>query len=427
MKSVAINIGANSNTPGGRGPIYSDGSFAYVPIAESDETVHQPTYQELSLEDIRPESEHDTVAHFDPEFPELDFSDHYTYGDRHPPKTTRIAELEEGDVLFFYATLDYVGNETPSYDWINQGWGAYIIGHFTLEYDPISGEEYYSLPKDVKSQFDSNAHVRRDEFDAEYLVLGNPDESRLYKTPVPLSGESGVDANAFVTEYSQDSGGGPWYRRPLKFDREGTRAVLEAQREYHADTADAPTVVSSTELNSDDLGHAGQVQFFYHAPESKLPVRDIVGRGKTEPHIEEQAENYCNECYQPNIRGFLKNSNRRYLFLFTKCENRDLEEFYDTRYIVGYIEKKQKLDMGDHWAAQGPTHLVQFEDAIPLSEVSDSPRYIRMKKFGEDTAQQLVNQLDEQKNVLDECLDEVERLKDLNTTSDVSPHSGSGC
>lgn len=106
---------------------------------------------------------------------------------------TRIAELNEGDILFFYATLDYVGEGSSDYDWINPDWGAYLIGHFTLEFDPISKEEYHSLPVDVKEQFTINAHVRRDEFDAEYLVLGNPDESRLYETPVPLSGETGTE------------------------------------------------------------------------------------------------------------------------------------------------------------------------------------------------------------------------------------------
>ena len=427
MKSVAINIGANSGHPGGRGPIFEDGTLRYVPIPEDDETVTEPAYRDLGLDSIRPQSVKDTVVHFDPEFPELEYGQNYTYGDRHAPKTSRLAELEEGDILFFYATLDYAGNGAPEHDWINQDWGAYIIGHFTLEYDPISKDEYDTLPTEVKEQVKTNAHVRRDEFDAEYIILGNPDESRLYETPVPLSGDTGIEANEFVTAHSEDSGGGPWYRRPLKFDWEGTRSVLEAQREYFSESTNESPVVSTAEFDSTDLGEKGQVQFFFHAPESELPVRDIVGRGKTEPHIEEQAENYYNECYQPNIRGFLKNDSRRYLFLFTKCENSSLEEFYDTRYIVGYIEKERKLDMGDHLAAQGQTRLVRFEDAIPLSEVVDSPRYIRMKKFDEETTQQLVERLNDNENVLDECLGEVERLKNFDSPSDVPPPSGSGC
>ena len=138
MKAVALNIGANSSSPGGRGPIHSDGSFRYIPIAEADESVSSPTYGDLGLDDIRPDEVRDTVTHFDPAFPEISESTEYTYGDRHPPKTTEIKRLEEGDLLFFYATLDYTDDRTPEHEWINDDWGAYIIGHFTLEYDPIT-------------------------------------------------------------------------------------------------------------------------------------------------------------------------------------------------------------------------------------------------------------------------------------------------
>jgi hypothetical protein len=38
MRGVAVNVGANTNEPGFRGPIYADGSFEYVPIPERDPT-----------------------------------------------------------------------------------------------------------------------------------------------------------------------------------------------------------------------------------------------------------------------------------------------------------------------------------------------------------------------------------------------------
>jgi len=45
----------------------------------------------------------------------------------------------------------------------------------------------------------------------------------------------------------------------------------------------------------------GMVQYFYHLPSSKLPIRDVLneqGKGhKTEPHIEIGAENFCAECH----------------------------------------------------------------------------------------------------------------------------------
>lgn len=235
MKSVALNVAANSGSPGGRGPIFPDGSFSYVPIPEGDESVTEPTYADLGLGDVVPSEFHETVAHFDPEFPEYEYGTNYTYGDRHTPKTTAISRLGAGDMLQFYATLDYAGDSEPNYEWINDDWGAYLIGHFTLEVDPIAGEDVEALSTDFRGRLETNAHARRSEFDAEYLVLGEPEDSRMYDTAVPLSGDSGTDANEIVRAHSGDSGKGPWYRRPLPFDEEGTEAVLEAQESSPAD------------------------------------------------------------------------------------------------------------------------------------------------------------------------------------------------
>jgi len=430
MKSVAINIGANSGHTGGREPIYEDGTFQYVPIPEDDETVIEPTYQNLKLGPIRPKSTGDTVVHLDPEFPEVGYSEHYTYGDRHSPKTDRIAELGEGDILFFYATLDYVGKDSPGQDWINEDWGAYIIGHFTLEYDPISNNEYHSLPKNIKKRFSTNAHVRREEFDAEFLVLGNPDDSRLYKTPIPLSGDSGTEANEFVTKHSEDPGEGPWYRRPLKFDTEGTRTLMQAQQSYHDKRINEADVKSKTEYDRAELGQKGQLQWFFHSPHSEYPVRDIVNRGKTEPYIEKEAENFCNECYQNSVKKFAESNSRRYLFLFTRCQNEDLYEHGERR-IVGYVDKKRMLDMGDRVAVQGDTTLVSFENSVDLVGIVDSPNYVRNAILDKETAQRLVNYFDEQENLLNDCLDSVERLKrkrrEQEHSEDPLPSSSSGC
>lgn len=250
MKSVALNIGANGDTPGSRAPIFADGSFRYIPITETDETVSEPTYAALGLSDVRPQATHATVAHFDPEFPELEYGQNYTYGDQYAPKTSEIAELGEGDVLFFYATLDYADEGRPSFDWINEEWGAYIIGHFTLQRDPIHKDSHGSLSPDVREQIATNAHFRRDELDAEYIVLGDREQSQLYDRPIPLSGDSGTEANRVVTSLSDDSGAGPWYRRPLPFDEDATMKLLNAahSQEY------------------EELLHTDQ---FLHYPEAK--------------------------------------------------------------------------------------------------------------------------------------------------------------
>ena len=59
------------------------------------------------------------------------------------------------------------------------------------------------------------------------LLAGDPDGSALYETATPLSAPTaGTDANRIVTELSSDSGKGPWWRRPLRFDERATAELL---------------------------------------------------------------------------------------------------------------------------------------------------------------------------------------------------------
>ena len=228
MRAIAINIGANTNEPGFRGPLFPDGSFEYIPIPEAkptDESV--PSYADLDLETDVSEVA-DRPVHFDPEFPAVG-GERYTYGDEHGVKAGPLSELSAGDYLFFYATLSTVG-EAPA--WAPPRWGAHVVGHFRLARDPVTGEDYRGLSADERAVFDSNAHVKRAAFDARVLLLGDPEESRLYGTVVPLSAPSGgTDANWVVTEESSDSGNGPWWRRPMRFDADGTRTLLELAEE----------------------------------------------------------------------------------------------------------------------------------------------------------------------------------------------------
>ena len=223
MRSLAINIGDNTNEPGFRGPLCPDGTFEYLPIPESEPTGEPvPTYADLDL-DTDVSDVADRPVHFDPEFPEAG-GKRYTYGDEHGVKAGPIADLAAGDYLFFYATLSTTGDT----DWAPPRWGAHVVGHFELARDPVTGTEYRDLPADERTVFDSNAHVKRADFDARVLVLGDPERSRLYETVVPLSASTGgTDANALVTDYSSDSGKGPWWRRPMRFDTDGTATLLD--------------------------------------------------------------------------------------------------------------------------------------------------------------------------------------------------------
>jgi len=220
-RAVAVNVGANTNAPGVRGPIFPDGSFEFVPIPET-EPADAPTYADLDLRAAVPAEVRDAPVHLDPEFAGYPCCERYTYGDPHGVKARPLLDLAAGDYALFYATLSPRGEGHP--DWVVPDWGAYLIGAFELARDPVPGDAYPDLPPAEKQRFATNAHVRRDTFDAAVLLAGS-ERSRLFERPVPLSGTSGTDANALVTEHSADSGKGPWWRRPLRYDADGVAAL----------------------------------------------------------------------------------------------------------------------------------------------------------------------------------------------------------
>ncbi|WP_137284392.1 Nmad3 family putative nucleotide modification protein [Halorussus salinisoli] len=226
-RAVAINVGANTNAPGVRGPVYPDGSFEFVPIPEDAPTVGSvPTYADLRLETELPAGSADAPVHLDPEFAEYPECERYTYGDPYGVKARPLLDLREGDYALFYATLTTRGD--PEREWIAPDWGAYLVGQFRLARDPVAGDEYVDLPEDERATFRNNAHVKREEFDAAVLLAGDRAESGLYETAVPLSSaEKGSEANRVVTDLSSDSGKGPWWRRPMKFGESETAEVLE--------------------------------------------------------------------------------------------------------------------------------------------------------------------------------------------------------
>lgn len=230
-RAVAINVAANTNQPGFRGPLRADGSFVYVPIPESEPTTGPvPTYADLDLPVDVPPDLRDTPVHLDPSFAEYPCCEGYTYGDPHGVKARPLLALSAGDRVYFYATLE--APDDPA-GWMAEEWGAYLIGEFTLARDPVTGEEFRALPEREQAAFAGNAHLKRDPFDAAVMLAGT-DDSRRYDAAVPLSGARGVEANRAVTEWSADSGKGPWWRRPLRYDDAGHDRLREwVQRETY--------------------------------------------------------------------------------------------------------------------------------------------------------------------------------------------------
>lgn len=225
VRSVAINVGANTNTPGFRGPIYPDGSFEFIPIPESEPTKEPvPTYGELGVSCELPEAVWDTPVHLDPSFVELGLCEAYTYGDPFGVKAGPLLDLSAGDIVYFYASLSPEGSGHP--DWITREWGVYVIGQFVLSIDPVDPAEWESLDAGSKEVLRSNAHWKRETFDAKVLLHGDDDQSALFDRAIPLNvpGE-GTNANDLVVDLSSDSGKGPWWRRPLRFEEAGTQTI----------------------------------------------------------------------------------------------------------------------------------------------------------------------------------------------------------
>ena len=242
-KSIAINVAANTNLPGFRGPIYPDGRFVYLPIPERESTTQSVlTYADLldSLDPL-PFAVGDDIrqlpVHLDPEFAGYPGCSQYTYGDEHGVKAGPLSKLQPGDSLYFYATLSRHEpppelDTGPEVDWVAPDWGVYLIGEFRVD-RVFDAEACEKLSEVDRQRLASNAHCKRDPFDAKVLVVGGPD-SQLLDRAVPLStAERGSTANWLVTDLSNDSGKGPWWRRRLWFDDESTgtlRAIVDGTR-----------------------------------------------------------------------------------------------------------------------------------------------------------------------------------------------------
>ncbi len=179
-----------------------------------------------------------------------------------------------------------------------------------------------------------------------------------------------------------------------------------------------------TNFPFENLEEKGRLQYFFHSPSSRLPIRDVLNeqkRGyKTEPHIEIGAENYINCCYQSNnIIPFLK-SKGKYLFLFTTCKVKD-HKYYNRKCIVGFISKKkyllllEKKSNKSRYAVLGDTYLFSFNGSLPINLLGYK-KGTRVKKVNEKETGIILNHFKDKKNIIDDCIKEIERLDKKNNT-----------
>ena len=128
-----INVGVNASHGSLRSPIFSDGTFEFLPIPESrdskrgcPECTLLPRYLDLFREKLLylPRKSYNLRVHNDPEF------ETFTYGD-YPtrfPRASNLRYIVKGDYLFFLARM---------VEWKNGSFsgtaGFYLVGFFDIE------------------------------------------------------------------------------------------------------------------------------------------------------------------------------------------------------------------------------------------------------------------------------------------------------
>jgi len=224
MVSVLINVGSSSSNPNGRGCIFKDFTFEYLPIPESERTAEKvPSYRELGFRHVRFP---DLPVHLDPEF------ETFTYGHvrRGFGDVRSLLRLEKKDVLFFYATLQR-----------EDVWSTYIIGYFrnvdVLDCRRLSIEEILKLKS---REFANNAHLKRVNPSVDLLIKGGKG-SELLKKAFPLAEEDNrlelrksLRTLIWTATGKKIRSGTPWFRWTLTCNYLGSLLfrIQQWQKQY---------------------------------------------------------------------------------------------------------------------------------------------------------------------------------------------------
>lgn len=192
MKMILLRVGIDTGSGGIHGPLFSDGSFEFIPIPDKH-NIDERTYGQTTGRYDTPFNEYFPVSkrmkmrgqsmHVDPEFGS------FTYGD---PNRNRagLAKLETGDMLVFYCGLEGWDHHSDPH--------LYLCGYFEVQ---TAGRAMDYSEERRQDLFGENFHVHHDEIfkeqrDGLVLVKGGSG-SRLLNKAVQIS------------SYEWDSAGNP--------------------------------------------------------------------------------------------------------------------------------------------------------------------------------------------------------------------------
>lgn len=220
MKVALLRVGIDSGCGGMDSPLFSDGSFEYLPIPDST-GMDERTYGNQLARDGRPLVEffphsrrtamRNQSMHLDPEF------ESWTYGDPTSPKAG-LRQLTAGDLLVFYAGLrGYDHDASPA---------LYLIGYFEVVFAGFACELSQAQINDCRANFhvrhESVFHEQRDRL---VLVKGGPG-SRLLGKAVKISvmgqDRAGKSLKVLSPEMQKIFGG---FDGKISFQRSPTRWV----------------------------------------------------------------------------------------------------------------------------------------------------------------------------------------------------------
>jgi len=183
MFAVLIHVGQTPNvrwTGRGRCPIYSDGTFRFVPIFLEPPRSSDPTYADLGLPDFVPPSLRNKPAFKSPEFETLTYSHVKRVGESNVYDRLR----NESGFLAFFSTLFYLDRRPPVKEEISRDRGAYIIGCFKVE-GVYKDMEVATDPK-LQVRFKANGDFGREKgYITDWWISGS--EGGLFPKAVPLT------------------------------------------------------------------------------------------------------------------------------------------------------------------------------------------------------------------------------------------------